>query len=165
MIGHTATSLRRLVGRMSPLAALLAVVLTLGACSPTYQLQAPAEFTRFEKADGHKLITADGVRLKIREVDNYPKATLAFWTDAMRRHLAKRGYRFMAENCFKTDAGLPGCSLDFGIPRGAEDWVFSQTVFVADERVVLIEVAGPYSRFAPLAKRLRESFKTFGFGD
>ena len=143
----------------------LVVWLGVGACGPNYQMKAPPDFKRFEKAGGYKLITADGVQLKIREVDNYPKANLDFWTDALQRHLGQRGYRPLARSCFKTDAGLAACTLDFGIPRGAEDWVLSETVLVADKRIVLIEVAGPYVRFAPLAKRLRESFKTFSLGD
>ncbi len=141
------------------------VALATCACGPSYQMKEPEAFKRFDKSSDFKLITADGVRLKAREVNNYPKATLSFWSDALKRHLSKRGYAFKSKQCFKTNAGLPGCTLDFVIPRGAEDWVFSETIFVQGERIVLIEAVGPYARFAPLEKRLRESFKTFSLGD
>jgi hypothetical protein len=147
--------------------ALAGLLLAAGvwACGPAYEMKAPDDFKRFDKSSDFKLITADGVRLKAREVDNYPKATLSFWSDAMKRHLVKRGYAFKSKLCFKNQAGVPGCTLDFVIPRGAEDWVFSETIFVQGERIVLIEAVGPYARFAPLEKRLRESFKTFSLGD
>jgi len=143
----------------------LGLVAALCGCGPSYTMTEPDTFKRFDKSSDFKLITADGVRLKAREVDNYPKASLSFWSDAMTRHLKKRGYAFKSKTCFKNNAGVPGCTLDFVIPRGAEDWVFSETIFVDDERIVLIEAAGPYARFAPLEKRLRESFKTFSLGD
>ncbi|MBU0550150.1 hypothetical protein KKF91_19965 [Myxococcota bacterium] len=144
---------------------LLLSLLSLSACGPSYTLQAPERFKRFEQSDAFRYITADGVMLKAREVPNEPKAELAFWVDAMSGHLEKRGYAVKsAKACFQTTKGLDGCTLEFLVPHGAEDWVMSETLFVVGERVILVEVAGPYPLYAPLEEDLKAAMKTFDPG-
>ncbi|MCA9538977.1 MAG: hypothetical protein KC620_08810 [Myxococcales bacterium] len=138
-----------------------ALALLLLACGPTRVLDVPPAFKKYEDADDLRLITADGVRVAAREVDNEPKADLAFWTDAMKRHLEKRGYTFRAEDCFNTRKGLRGCTLDFMLPYGNEDWVMSETIFVIDDRIVLVEAAGPFERYQPVEQQLRAALRTF----
>lgn len=145
---------------------LLALALPAGCGGPPYGLEPPAAFKRYEDAPGLKLITADGVMVKAREVENYPKADLPFWTDAMKRHLEERGYVTKApETCFQTRRGLKGCTLDFLLPHGAEDWVLSETIFVVGDRIVLVEAAGPYERYARVEAALKGSLVTFDPGE
>jgi hypothetical protein len=119
------------------------LALLLCACggAPKYQMETPAGFRPFAESEEFRYITADGVMLKGREVENYPAADLPFWADAMQRHLEARGYAFKSKDCFATAAGLNGCTLDFVLPYGTEDWVLSETVFVVGERIVLLEAA------------------------
>ncbi len=133
----------------------------LSACGPNYQIEAPEAFKRYEEGKFH-WITADGVILRAREVKNYPVAGLSFWVDAMKGHLEKRGYALKAEpRCFETRKKLSGCTLDFLLPHGAEDWVMSETLFVVGERVILLEVAGSYERFSPLEGDLKKAMISF----
>jgi hypothetical protein len=124
-------------------------------------MNAPKSFKRYQESRDFKMITADGVMLKAREVDNYPEASLDFWVDAMGRHLEKSGYVLKSKSCFKTQKGRDACTLDFLLPHGAEDWAFSETVFVVDDTIVLVEVAGPYERYAKVEKELAAALKTF----
>lgn len=142
---------------------LLAALLMVAAigCGPTYQMTPPTGFSRFDDGGSFKMITADGVRLKAREVDNYPKATLDFWTQATRRHLAERGYAHHKTSCFKTTKALPGCTLDFIIPRGDGDWALAVTLFVVDKRLILVEVAGDYARYAPVRDAIAAALLSF----
>lgn len=150
---------------MRPYASLLlvaAAAAALAACGgPRHEMTPPEAFKRYEDVRALKLITADGVMLKAREVENYPKADLPFWTDAMKRHLEERGYVAKSERCFDTAGGRRGCTIDFLLPRGAEDWVLSETLFVVDDRVVLVEAAGPYDRFAKVEADLAKALETF----
>jgi hypothetical protein len=95
--------------------------------------------------------------LKVREVDNYPKGTLDFWTDALARHFEAQGYVAHSKHCFSTAAGLPGCTLDFLLPYGTDDWVFSETLFVVEDTIALVEVAGPFVRYKPIAENLKRA--------
>jgi hypothetical protein len=141
------------------LAAALAVA--LGACSAPYTMSPPPSFKRFEEAREFKWITADGVMLKAREVDNYPEAPLAFWTDALTRHMLAQGYAKKGERCFRTREGRDGCTVDFLLPHGAEDWVMSETLFVVDDAIVIVEAAGPYDKYAPVEAELQKALETF----
>ena len=145
---------------------ILAAVVGLGACTPRYEMTAPEAFKRFDQRGGYKAITADGVMLKAREVKNYPEGDLPFWTDALQRHLLARGYMQKGKTeCFKTQKGLDGCTLVFLLPHGAEDWAFAQTVFVQGKRIVLVESAGPFDRFAKIEPALATAMRSFDPGE
>ena len=145
--------------------ATLALALLVTSCAgPTYHMQPSQAFKRYEKVDGLKLITASGVRLGAREVDNYPLADLPFWQDALERHLLARGYVLKSSERFQTAGGLPAATLDFVVPYGVEDWVFSETIIVVGERIVLVEAAGPYELYLPVEAELRASLRTFDPG-
>ena len=137
------------------------VALSLVSCGPPYTIKTPDSFKRFEKSNDFKMITADGVMLKAREVDNYPEASLEFWTDAVAQHLETQGYVVQSKKCFKTEKGLDGCTINFLLPHGAQDWVLSETMFVVDDKVVLVETAGPYDRFATIEEDLGKAVLTF----
>ena len=145
--------------------ALLAAVLLAGCGGPAWRIEAPPTFKRFEQTSDFRYITADGVMLQGREVKNYPTADLPFWTDALQRHLEARGYTFQEKDCFETRRGQPGCTLDFLLPWGAEDWLLSVTLFVAGPRILLLESAGPFERFEPVKASLRAAYRTFEPGD
>lgn len=149
-------------GRRIWCATLVAASIAPLACSgPAHDMDAPAGFVRYADKAGVALITADGVRLRSRETRNYPAADLAFWKDALARHLAARGYAPKADRCFKTKAGLDGCSAEFVVPHGAEDWVLSVTLFVVGERVVIVEAAGPFERWAKVEAGVAQALVTF----
>jgi hypothetical protein len=141
---------------------LLVAAAAVAACGPPpYAMAPPASFKRFEEAREFKWITADGVMLKAREVDNYPEADLAFWVDAMARHMIAQGYVKKGERCFDAEGGRKACTLDFLLPHGAEDWVLSETLIVVEDDIVLVEAAGPFERYAPLEPELQKALDTF----
>ncbi len=139
----------------------LAILLLAGCGGPKYALDAPSAFKRFEQSSDFRFITADGVMLKGREVDNYPQAKLPFWTDALRRHLEARGYTFREQECFDTKKGLRGCTLEFVLPWGAEDWAMGVTLYVVGKRIILLESAGPFSRYTAVQGDLAKAYRTF----
>ncbi|MCO4760493.1 MAG: hypothetical protein KC502_03270 [Myxococcales bacterium] len=141
------------------LAALL-VVLPL-ACSPVYQLKAPAAFARFTTGDTNRWITADGVRMRVREVDNDPKAKLPFWKEALGGHLKKRGYKPKGSQDFQTASQLPASTLTFLLPRGNGDWVMSVTLLVAGDRIIVVEVVGLWQRWKPHEAALHQAIVAF----
>jgi hypothetical protein len=143
--------------------ALAAAAAALASCGPPpYSMSPPASFKRFEESRDFKWITADGVMLKAREVDNYPEAPLDFWVDAMSRHMIAQGYVQKGEQrCFDTKRGRKACTAEFMLPHGAEDWVLSETVFVVEDDLVLVEAAGPYERYALVEKELQKAVATF----
>lgn len=158
----TSEPIRR--GRAWPLwvAAVLASLLaSLAGCGPTYQMNTPEGFVRYQKKKGLAFITPDGVRLRSRTVRNYPKADLAFWTDAMERHLVARGYLLHAKRCFTTKQGLGGCTAEFVVPHGSEDWMMAETLYVIGDDIALLEAAGPFARYQRVAAALAKEYEGF----
>ena len=140
----------------------LALILVLSAsCTPPYTMNQPDTFKRFEKMRTFQFITADGVMLKGREVENYPKASLDFWTDALKLHMDTKGYVLKSENAFETKKGLAGRTLTFILPYGTQDWVFAVTLFVKEDTIYILESAGPFDRYTALEKELTASLTTF----
>lgn len=133
----------------------------LSACAPPYTMTPPQNFKRFENTADFRFITPDGVMLKGREVENYPRGDLSFWTAALKKHLDERGYVLKSENCFVTDKKLSGCTLNFVLPNGAEDWVWGETLYVVEDTIFLLEVTGPFERFAKVGEELDAAYKTF----
>jgi hypothetical protein len=143
----------------------VAVAGLAAACGPPpYKMDLPSSFKQFEDTSDYQLITADGVMVKAREVENYPEAGLDFWTDALKQHLEEQGYLLKSEECFETAKGLDGCTMDFMLPHGAEDWVMSETLFVIEDEILIVEAAGPYERYAKIEEELKKSIKTFDPG-
>ncbi len=137
-------------------------LLTLVGCARGYDMNRPPSFRAYEEDAHVKMITADGVMLKVREVENYPKASLSFWSDALTQHLEHQGFAVLGEKkCFKSQSGLEGCTVRFLSPRGAEDWVVSETVFVSGDTIYLVEAAGEFERFSAVEKELDGALATF----
>lgn len=132
-----------------------------GACARGYDLTPSKSFREYEDSDDLKMVTADGVMVKVRTVENYPEASLEFWMDALGQHLDKQGYAKKSKTCFKTQSGLAGCTLDFLLPHGAEDWVLSETLFVSGDTVYIVEAAGPFERFTKVEKEYANSLLSF----
>lgn len=143
---------------------LLAFALLVGCGGVPFRMNAPPAFKRYEQTDDFRFITADGVRLRGRLLKNGPVADLGFWREALRGHLEKRGYVFQSEACFRTEGGLDGCTLDFLLPYGAEDWVHSETLFVRGDDLMLVEAAGPYTLYTPHKASLQAALRTFDPG-
>ncbi len=144
--------------------AVLGCSLVASACGPTFKMTTPDGFVKYEEGSDFKMITADGVRLKARQVENYPQADMAFWKDALARHMIERGYAKKSEHCFKTPKGIEGCTLDFLLPYGADDWILQETIFIEGDQIVLVEVAGPFTRFQAYGKSLQEALVSFNPG-
>ena len=128
---------------------------------PSYSMNEPPSFKRYHESEQYKLITADGMLLKVREVENYPRAALDHWVDAMRLHLTEQGYAIRSEECFETERKLRGCTLGFLAPLGAEDWVLNETLFVVEDTIYLVEAAGPAKRFTAVDDELKTALRTF----
>ncbi|MCU0664579.1 MAG: hypothetical protein MUC50_19920 [Myxococcota bacterium] len=136
----------------------------LCGCAAPYSMSLPPSFKKFEDTRDFKLVSADGVMVKVREEKNYPEAELEFWVDAMKKHLDERGYTFKDQRAFDTTSGHKACTLSFVLPHGAQDWVMSETIIVIDDRLVLVEAAAPFERFSAVEQELRKALLTFDPG-
>ncbi len=140
----------------TPVAALSAIVLLsfcfLPGCKTagvTYRLEAPAGFAVYVKdAESFRAISADGVRLKVRRVENNPPGDAAMWGQAVEAHLKNRGYHRVSEQKVTTRNGWSGSFTEYAYWYNAEEYRYAVTIFVAAEHVYLIEAGGAAERYA-----------------
>lgn len=145
------------------IAASMLLTLVVG-CGPTYRMDAPSSFKRYERSSDFRWITPEGVVLRAREVANEPVATLAFWAEATRHHLERTGYKLHKQSSFRTQSGLAGERLDFMVPRGGEDWQFTVGLLLHGDRLIILEAGGPWAQVHALDAELDGALRSFDPG-
>ncbi len=128
------------------------------ACSPKYTMPTLDQFSIYEKDRNARHISPDGIRLMIRTVDNNPKGDLAFWKEAIRKHLDDSGYLFQAQKTIKTNHPKQGEgeALSFIVPYQGEDWGFAVVIFVQEDDLTLVEMTGPFQNFPKAWEQLAD---------
>lgn len=123
---------------------LAASALLLAGC-PSLSLHPPQDFVLLEPSRGYTLraTNAEGVVLAVRELDNDPQGTLTFWSNAVGGRLrALRGYVPMGEEPVTAASGQTGRRLSFTRAEGEQPYAYGVSVFVIDDRVVVVEEGG-----------------------
>ena len=135
----------------------------LAVCGPTGQLKGPDAFARYEDAKPHfKAISADGIRMQTRRVDNRPSGNVELWLDSVRVHLKHEGYRIVEEGEVAVrDGGRSGRRLTALYRFAEQDYVYMVTLFVRGDYVFLVEAAGPYALFTARKQDIEASLSTF----
>lgn len=132
------------------------VVLVLGlvGCGPGYHLENPTDFLRFDRyndaSHGYEFRArnADGVALALRVIENRGEGSLGFWRDALRNQLTVGlGYALLEETEARAASGEVGVRFVCGRDQGGVSYGYSLTLFVADERVFVLEAGGVREAF------------------
>ena len=112
-------------------AAALCALLAIAACvtPPTPVLERPAGFAPFEVAREYRAMSPEGVAVRVRLVKNEPAQSLAFWGEALKRHLLESGYAPLREGSFDAPAGK-GLLFEWVAPVGGENWIYLTGIVV-----------------------------------
>lgn len=135
--------------------------LGLAGCASGARLTPPAPFVTLDPAnDGYRErhVTADGVVLSLRDVENRPRGPLSFWVQAIRSRLRRAGaYELEDEQDVRAASGETGRQMRFARDHGRRAYVYWITVFVDGDRLVMVEAGGREDRFTPLADDVARS--------
>jgi hypothetical protein len=116
------------------------------ACS-SFKATPPKGFAVYEDGDNYRAVSPDGVVFRVRNVDNEPEATLAFWSEALAKRMTDAGYIKLGEQAVSA-RGVDGKLIELAAPLGNRDYSFAIAVFVDGDDVVLVETAGEVALFA-----------------
>lgn len=125
--------------------ALVGLLALLTACR-SFQAEAPAGFAPYDQKKSFRAVSPDGVLYRVRQQENKPKATLAFWKEALKKRMLDAGYHFVSEGDIKAD-NEPGYLLELNAPLGSQDYTYFIAVFARDNTLVIVESAGEVTRF------------------
>jgi len=112
-------------------------------------------------------VSADGMGIAVRLEENAENGTLAFWTEAVRRQLASRGYTLDKTEDVESDAGLAGTLMTFTTDRGGRPYTYLVAVFVrtslfGDGDVLVAEAGGETITVTPRLDDLRAALLSAG---
>lgn len=135
--------------RSALLACFAALGLTLMGCGSGFTMNTPAGFAQLDDNDdyAYRATSAEGVVVAVRREDNEPKGNLEFWASAIGYELERKGYTRVSEEKVQAPAGISGKQLRYHVTKGGRPHVFWATVFVTDDKVVVVEAGGDEAHF------------------
>lgn len=134
----------------------------LAACTtPPPASQTPAGFADYEGTRKLQAANAERVVYQVRQIDNKPRADLAFWRVAMKEHLLKSGYVLVTEGELG-DAARPGYYIETSAPRGSADYNYLVAIFVQDQHITVIESAGELAAYKARREQIFAALKSSG---
>jgi len=110
------------------------------------EVGAPDGFASYDTKRQHWFASPDGVVLRVRAAEHEPEADLAFWSEAMSKHLSGAGYRLHKEGSV-TAGGNTGHLVEAHAAIGASDYAYSVALFALEKRLIIVEVAGPVEAY------------------
>lgn len=131
----------------------------LGGCLGVPSIDPPAGFAQYEDDKAVTAISPEGVRYRARYARHEPEQDLDFWKEAMKVHFENSGYVLVSEDEFSSSGG-EGVLFEWAAPVGQEDWIYLTAVSIHEEKIAIVEAAGPFQHFKTHRPEIMESLKS-----
>jgi len=136
----------------------------------SYQAEHKWKRVSFELPDGFalerdgslwKALSAEGIKLQLRWLDNYPEMDQDFWTETLHLECLNRGYLPLNEKSgIETNNGSTMIWMDWGIPYGQQDFHYITAFIVKGKRLLVLEAAGPVLLMEPYIENIKMMVET-----
>jgi len=103
----------------------------------------PEGFALIDKSPEFLAISPEGVRMRVRNMDNYPEKSAGFWQKTLFAYLGERGYIPMGETTELDFGEAPFSVHHWGVPYGNEDYIYISGIRLKGNKIELLEIAGP----------------------
>jgi len=144
------------------LLALLLSLMTAGCVS--FAIDRPADFSEYERtSDWYRAIAADGVRIRVRLIENRSKGSANMWRTATVRHLEKSGYQKVSEKNFITVAGEKASHSEFTHHYFGREFIYTVTLLVKKDHIGVVETAGEKKYYEAHREALLKAAQSFRF--
>jgi hypothetical protein len=152
---------------ISSASVLLAVGLILLVCwlIPRIKIDAPEGFAVNQvKADAKEFVcvSPEGIRFRVKIIDNKPKQQLDFWAQALKNKLDQSGYTFLHEEPFLAGKNS-GIYCEWGAPLGNSDYVYMTAIVISGNHMAVCESAGERGLMEGYRNVFLESLKTIAY--
>jgi hypothetical protein len=139
-----------------------------GCASRHFAIESPDDFIELDEGRQRELgyalrsLSAYGVVLGVREIDNDRHGSREFWVDAIRNRLRRTGaYALLEESDVRASTGEDGHQMRFGRDQDGHPYRYWVTVFVTHERIYVIEAGGREERFAEAQALVEQAVTSF----
>jgi len=147
--------------------ALLTLALS-GCAARHFTLTTPDHFVELDERSqrdmGYDLraLSADGVVIGVREIENDRHGSRDFWVEAVRNRLRRDGgYALLSESEVTASGALEGHQMRFGRDEEGHPYRYWVTLFVTPSYIFVVEVGGREERFAEAEAGLEATLATF----
>ena len=144
----------------------MAMLLGLAGCGRPFEVNTPTGFVELEEEPGagydYRATSAEGVVVAVRAVDVEGQGSLAFWEKAVTLKVRDvGGYALLEARDVKSADGTQGRRLHFAHDEHGTPYAYVVTLFVAQDRLFLLEAGGEQRLFAQYAPKLDWQVQTF----
>jgi hypothetical protein len=152
---------------MRALAPLL-LLLSAACGGPAFFMRSPAHFIELDPSSpaeagyAMRAVSADGVVVAVRAIDNSRHGSREFWTHAIQNQLGRGGgYALLDETEVRAASGEAGDHLRFGRDDDGHPYRYWVTIFATERHVFVIEIGGREERVAEVQGELEASVASF----
>ena len=136
-----------------------AAVLALASC--TSLVQKPEGFAKVPLGQivvtQYKAVSPEGMIYRVRKLKNYPVQTLEFWTNALRNHLEKEGYRIITEGQSFQTGDNSGMIFEWAMPYANQSFIYLTAIVVSHKRIAVAEAAAEHTIYYRYREALLDS--------
>ncbi len=145
--------------------ALAFIMCMVPGCRPSgvnYRVDPPQGFAVYTgDTDSFRSISPDGVRIRIRRVENNPRGDAAMWGQALAAYLKDRGYHGISEEKIVSRDGREGVFAEYAYWYNAEEYRYAIAVFTGPDHLYIVESGGAVEGFARKRDGILGSLSTF----
>jgi hypothetical protein len=137
-------------------AAALCLLIVAAGCVP-YRAEPPEGFAEIRRPGRgtYLAVSPEGVRFRVRTVENYPRMDTDFWAETLKNHLEEEGYSLVSG----PERVGEMFRMEWGVPYNGEDYMYTTAVRVSGRRIVLVETGAPYELYLRYADRIEKSLE------
>ena len=121
----------------------------IAGCAPALEL--PASFVELGPDQSgryyFKAVSADGVVIALRRIDNSKNATVEFWAKALENELTWSGHSLVENVPVTSEGGTAGRLMTFSGQREGQEFTYILGVFVKGGSILLTEAGGKADAF------------------
>jgi hypothetical protein len=122
-------------------------------------MDTPEGFAAFADTGAVRVISPEGVVMRVRTVANEPEQSLGFWSEALELQLTESGY-LLVDKAEMTMGTEDGVLMEWLAPVGEEDWIYVTGISVVDTLIAVVEAAGPVDQFAEYRQEIRRALES-----
>ena len=106
-------------------------------------MELPEGFALIDDSPEFLAISPEGVKLRVRKTNNYPKKSVGFWEEALFSYLSGRGYVAVGSESDLDFGEAPFAARTWGVSYGNEDYLYITGLRLMKNKIEILEIAGP----------------------
>lgn len=120
----------------------------------------PDGFAPLQLETQYAAMSPEGMIYRARIMENEPKQTLEFWSQALRTHLAKEGYTPLGTGSGFRAGDLDGAYVEWTLPFGGDTYKYLTALLVHENVIAVAEASGEHAIYDIHRDAIFESLET-----